>query len=232
MTLVEQLGAALAAVAAVLLGCDRASPAAQRPTTAALAAGDLCVTSGSLASSAGALSVDSPQFRAVAARSGDTEAELRFTYAGPTAEASHLGSGAARRQIGLKLRAKDPCNLVYAMWRIDPGPELVVQVKRNPGARTSAECQNHGYRTVRPSKSAPVGEVAAGSTHTLRASLQGPRLDVWADGQLVWQGTLGDDAAELDGPVGVRSDNARFTFTLAAGGSSAAAGSCRAPDPE
>jgi hypothetical protein len=187
---------------------------------APLSAADLCVTSGALRPAGGALSVESPGFRAVATRAGDgdTDAELRFTYLGPTPEVARLGSGRMRTQIGLKLRAKDPCNLVYAMWRIDPGPELVVQVKRNPGARTSAECKNNGYRTVRPLRSAPVGPVSPGTSHVLRATMRGGSLGVWADGVLVWEGALGDDALDLEGPVGLRSDNARFTFTLAAGG--------------
>jgi hypothetical protein len=55
-----------------------------------------------------------------------------------------------RRQFGLKLRAQDPCNLVYAIWRIDPESKLVVSVKRNPNARNSAECGNHGYENIKP----------------------------------------------------------------------------------
>jgi hypothetical protein len=197
-----------------------APPGATGKLPAAVPAADLCVTSGVLGSAGGELAVESPSFRATLARSGDkvTDAELRFTYLGPTASVAQLGSGRIRRQIGLKLRAQDPCNLIYAMWRIDPGPELAVQVKRNPGLRTSAECKNGGYRTVRPARSAPVGPVAEGSTHVLRAALRGSTLDVWADGVLVWEGALADDALTLEGPVGLRSDNARFTFALSAAG--------------
>jgi hypothetical protein len=245
---------ALASSAVVLSGCDRSSAAAQRqpassspaapppaaspspssaPSAAPLAAADLCVTSGALRTQDGRHSVESPAFRAVAARSRDTDVELRFDYLGPTADVARLGSGGVRGQIGLKLRAKDPCNLVYAMWRIDPGPELVVQVKRNAGQRTSAECKNHGYRTVRPLRSAPVPGVAPGSSHVLRAAIRGSSLDVWADGVLVWEGTLGDDALDIDGPVGLRSDNARFTFTLSAGGGDTGARPCGgAPEEE
>jgi hypothetical protein len=145
---------------------------------------------------------------------------------------ARLGSGRVRTQIGLKLRSQDPCNLVYAMWRIDPGPAIVVQVKRNPSQRTSAECANHGYRTVQPVHSTPTGPVTPGSTHALRAALRGSDLDVWADGVLAWQGSLGDDALDLDGPVGLRSDNARFAFALTASGGSAAARPCRTPEGE
>jgi hypothetical protein len=232
------LTVALAAGAATLCACDRASVAAEpRPAPSsslgpALGAADLCVTSGALHGEGGELSVESPEFRAVAARPGDTDAELRFTYLGPTTKVAPLGSGRVRTQIGLKLRAKDACNLVYAMWRIDPGPEVVVQVKRNPSQRTSAECTNHGYRTVEPVRTKPVGSVTPGSTHVLRAAIHGSSLDVWVDGALAWQGPLGDDVLDLDGPVGVRSDNARFTFALAANGSTAAARACQAPGGE
>jgi hypothetical protein len=199
---------------------------AGQAATRALRASDLCVSSGKLLASGGALAVESPEFRAVATRSGDTDVELRFTYAGPTAEVAELGSGRVRRQIGLKLRAQDPCNLVYAMWRIDPGPELAVQVKLNPGQRTSSECKNGGYRTVRPVRSAPAGPVAEGSSHVLRASLRGATLALWADGVLAWEGMLGDDAQGPGGPVGLRSDNARFTFTMAVAGGDGQARPC------
>jgi hypothetical protein len=68
----------------------------------------------------------------------------------------------------------------------------------------------------------------------LRAAIRGSDLSVWADGVLAWQGSLGDDARDLDGPVGLRSDNARFTFSLLAGGgaSSRVALSCRESNPE
>jgi hypothetical protein len=112
------------------------------------------------------------------------------------------------------MRAQDPCNLVYAMWRIDPGPELVVQVKRNAGQRTSAECKNGGYRTIRPARSAPMPEVVPDSTHLLRAAINESELRVWADDRLVWEGGLGDDVLDLEGPVGLRSDNARFAFAF------------------
>jgi hypothetical protein len=56
-------------------------------------------------------------------------AEAHFTYLGSTGNEARLGSGELRRQFGLKLRAEDACNLVYAMWRIEPESKLVVSVK-------------------------------------------------------------------------------------------------------
>jgi hypothetical protein len=108
----------------------------------------LCVTEGAAIPTGGRLLIESPKFRAVSARSTDAAAQLRFDYLGPTAESAALGSGRVRRQIGLKLRAQDGCNLVYVMWRIEPVSELSVQVKRNPGLRAFAECRNGGYRNV------------------------------------------------------------------------------------
>jgi hypothetical protein len=189
-------------------------PSLVHRTSRSLSAADLCVTSGSLGASGSDLSVESPEFRAVVASASDANAELRFTYLGPTAEVARLGSGRVRTQIGMKMLAKDPCNLVYAMWRIDPGPELAVQVKRNAGQSTSAECKNRGYRTIRPARSAPMPEVAPGSSHLLRAEIDEFELSVWADDLLVWQGELGDDVQDLWGPVGLRSDNARFAFAF------------------
>jgi hypothetical protein len=138
-----------------------------------------------------------------------------------------------RKQIGLKLRAQDPCNLVYVMWRIEPGPELAVQVKRNRGLLTSAQCGNSGYRTIRPSRSARIPDVVQDSTHMLRVALDESDLSVWADDVLVWEGVLGDEVRDLRGPVGLRSDNARFTFALdVGGGDSVAARRCNEPIAE
>ncbi|HTX16156.1 MAG TPA: hypothetical protein VMD77_12740, partial [Candidatus Baltobacteraceae bacterium] len=47
-----------------------------------------------------------------------------------------------------------------------------------------------------------------GSKHSLRAEMDGENLRVFADGNVVWRGDVGADAAALDGPVGIRSDNA------------------------
>ncbi|MCA1664388.1 MAG: serine/threonine protein kinase, partial [Myxococcales bacterium] len=113
-------------------------------------AGDaLCVTRGRVAAARAQLSVDEPKLRAVVPASDGNRAELRFVYRGPTTQTALLGSGALRRQLGLKLRAQDGCNLVYVMWRIEPVPGVVVSVKRNSAARTHAECGNRGYRNLR-----------------------------------------------------------------------------------
>src|SRR4029077_16388116 len=111
--------------------------------------------------------------------------EAHFTFLGSTSSEARLGSGELRRQFGLKLRAQDACNLVYAMWRIEPESKLVVSVKSNPGQRTSAECANRGYRNIKPVHSRPVPVLRPGVTHTLRAELNEAEMRVYTDNNLV-----------------------------------------------
>jgi len=182
----------------------------------ALALPDLDVTLGALAASEGRLLVESPKFRAVALRRTPPVVELDFTYLGPTAAEAALASGELRRQLGLKLRAADGCNLVYVMWRIDPRPGLVVSIKRNPGARTHRECGARGYRNVRPQRAGALPRLVPGGRHTLRAEMEDDRLAVRVDGATVWEGRLGAEVLAFDGPVGMRTDNARVAFQIRA----------------
>jgi hypothetical protein len=142
------------------------------------------------------------------------DVEIRFTYLGSTGNETRLGSGELRRQFGLKLRAGDPCNLVYAMWRIEPQSKLVVSIKSNPGQHTSADCGNRGYTNIKPAHSSPVPVLSEGQSHALHAVMDGDQLRVWADSRLVWEGNLGSAAASLQGQVGIRSDNARLELQL------------------
>jgi hypothetical protein len=160
--------------------------------------------------------IEEPKVRAVAPKSDGNDVEIRFDYDGPSGETARLGSGELRRQIGLKLRAENGCNLVYVMWRIEPRAELVVSVKRNPGKRTHRECGTRGYRNLKPWKGAAAvaAPMAPGTHHALHAILSGRTLRVWADKTLAWEGDV--DADELHGPAGVRTDNGRFTVELRA----------------
>jgi hypothetical protein len=189
----------------------------------------LCATSGAIEpKGANRFAVTAPTFRAVCSSRAESRAELRFTYLGPTATTRALGSGAVRQQLGLKLRAQDPCNLLYVMWRLEPESKVVVSVKRNV-VSTSAECGNHGYTNLRALSRAPVPAVTPGSSHILRAELVGAILQVTVDGVLVWKGALGADALAIDGPVGMRTDNVRIEAELRGamlgGGPPCAAGS-------
>jgi hypothetical protein len=180
--------------------------------------GSLCVTEGTIEkASSDRLSVDVPKMRAYVNAHTAQSIEVRFTYRGPTKKESALGSGEQRRQFGLKLRAHDPCNLVYAMWRIEPESKLVVSVKRNPTQHTSAECSNHGYQNVKPRKATDVPHLRPGETHTLRAEMNKEELRVFVDDHQVWEGEVGPEAANLEGPIGIRSDSASLEFNLKAG---------------
>jgi hypothetical protein len=176
---------------------------------------DLCVTEGSVAELVGQrLSVAVPKMRAYLDMPTPPSLEARFTYLGSTGQDAPLGSGEIRRQFGLKLRAANACNLVYAMWRIEPESRLVVSVKSNPGQDSSSECSNHGYTNIKPLRSTAVPVVRAGETHTLHAEMDGQELKVFADRTLVWEGSVGPVALTFDGPVGMRSDNARLEIAL------------------
>jgi len=173
----------------------------------------LCVTNGIVSALPdGRLAIDTPSSRAVVRVITDPTAEVRFRYLGPTKASKPLASGELRRQIGLKLRAQDTCNLVYVMWHIEPDSKFAVAIKRNPDKHTHAECHAGGYVAMKPRRSLEFPRVEPGESHSLRAELHGNALSVIADGRLVWEGTLPSEAATFDGPVGFRTDNARFEF--------------------
>jgi hypothetical protein len=178
---------------------------------------NLCVTEGAIDELPGQkISVTVPKMRAYLNTRTPQDVEAQFTYLGSTGKEARLGSGELRRQFGLKLRAQDACNLVYAMWRIEPRSKLVVSVKSNPGQHTSAECGNRGYRNINPRHAIPVPVLRPGDTHHLRAEMNGQELKVFADNALVWEGPVGEDAVSFQGPVGIRSDNARLQLQLRA----------------
>lgn len=177
---------------------------------------DFIQTKGELqTAAAGRFFVDVPKMRAVTAHGKSEEVRLRFQYLGPTEEQSQLQSGKSRQQLGLKLRAENGCNLVYAMWRIAPESSIQVQLKRNPGMTTHLECGNGGYETIVPTQRAAAPTLHAGDgEHRLRALWQGKRLAIFADGMSVWEGELPESATSLHGPAGIRSDNVRWVGAL------------------
>jgi len=119
---------------------------------------NLCVTEGAIDKTADArFSVKVPKMRAYVNTWVSQDVEAHFTYLGATDQESRLGSGQTRRQFGLKLRAQDPCNLLYAMWRIEPESKLVVSVKtpantqvRNVGT-VATRTSNHDASRLCPS---------------------------------------------------------------------------------
>jgi hypothetical protein len=178
-----------------------------------------CVTKGAIEERSGSqLEVAVPEMRAVVAYPTRAVAEAKFSYLGPTTKDKPLGSGEIRRQFGLKLRAANGCNLVYAMWRIEPKSELVVSEKLNPGQTTSAECGTHGYRNLKPTRDRKAPRLMEGEAHTLRAEIEASKMKVFIDGKLTWEGLLDREALALEGPSGVRSDNGRFKFEFFSSG--------------
>lgn len=191
-------------VLAMLIGCTAsAAPVRELHEVGADA---LCVTKGALASG----TITEPTVRAFALGSRGDAAELRFTFGGDSDHARALASGQLRRQLGLKLRAADSCNVVYVMWRLDPKPKLEVSVKHNPGMHTHEDCGANGYTKVKPTRAGAVPALAAGEAHVLRAEIRGDSLIAWIDGEVAWQGELPEAARELAGPAGLRTDNVKL----------------------
>ena len=204
----------------ILLSDPALSAGSQPPRTqlTPVSRANLCVTEGSIEETPDhRLSVNSPKMRAYVNAYTQPLAQVQFTYLGSTPNEAPLASGEMRRQFGLKLRAEDACNLVYAMWRIEPESKLVVSVKSNPGQHTSAQCGNRGYQNIKPLHSSPLPSPRSGETHTLRAEMNGAEVRVFADGSLVWEGSVGADALGFEGPVGMRSDNARLEINMETG---------------
>jgi len=177
----------------------------------------LCVTEGTIVGTGQQLAVNVPKMRAYVEERTPPVVEVRFKYLGSTGNEARLGSGELRRQFGLKLRAQDACNLVYAMWRIEPESKLVVSVKTNPGEHTSAQCGNRGYRNIKPRRTGPLPQLREGERHSLRGEMRGEEMRVFVDDRVVWEGSVGGDALDFDGPVGIRSDNAKLEFELWSG---------------
>jgi hypothetical protein len=202
----------LGAVAAA--ACFASSAAAAAEPLVQVSRDQLCVTDGDVSATGtdGTLSVATPAMRAVVPASTRQDVEAHFVYLGATDPTVSLGSGAVREQFGLKLRAADPCNLVYAMWRFAPTPGVVVQLKSNPDAHDSQTCGNNGYRTIRPSFAVKIHAPPVGQPRRLKAEMEAGLLKVSIDGRLVWQGDV--DGAPADGAVGIRSDNAQLALTL------------------
>jgi hypothetical protein len=173
-----------------------------------------CPTEGKIAKTGSAIHVDVGAMRGVLSTDRSKTAEVDFTYRGPSKDTQPLADGEIRRQIGVKLKAQDSCNVVYAMWHIAPDTGVFVLVKRNPGMSTHEACKDGGYMTPTPTTTKPVANIVVGAPHTLRADLEGQHLIVTADGVVAWEGNLPADVLKMDGPPGVRSDNGTFDFSV------------------
>lgn len=201
---------------ACFCACARADPGPQ--ALAPVDPAELRLTSGTMVKrSATTFSVEDPSFRAELGAAPRSSAGITFVYRGPTRQNAPLASGELRRQIGLKLRAKDTCNVVYVMWHIEPSRGIEVSVKFNPGQRTHEECSDRGYTFIKPTWAGDeVSDIDTGSRHVLAATLTGTTLRVLTDGRPAWVGDLPPQAFQFNGPVGVRSDNGIFDVELQA----------------
>lgn len=171
------------------------------------------VTSGSVTSIApGRFEISDPVVRGTFPAEVKRGAELRFAYEGPSPQTQPLASGELRRQVGLKLRAMDSCNVLYVMWHFEPAQKIEVSVKRNAGLKAHRECGDKGYLKVPPELAIAPPAVEKSKVHSLRVEDRGQSLEVSIDGETVWRGALPPEASELSGPAGMRSDNVRLSF--------------------
>ncbi len=201
-------------------------PSAPLTPLPVVSATKFCATEGVVGKNGNLMHVDVGAMRGFLSTDRSRTAEVEFTYRGASKDTQPLLSGEIRRQIGLKLKAQDTCNVVYAMWHVAPTPRLSVAVKSNPGKNTYAACKDQGYINATPSMTKDVPAVVAGVPHTMRAELDGQKLKVIVDGSLVWAGSLPPEAAVIDGPPGVRSDNGTFDFQVRVPSGAAAAPPC------
>jgi hypothetical protein len=201
----------LAVVSAGLSG-DQYQKPSNAPQLVPINRKKLCITKGAIEQLQGSqLEVTVPEMRAVADYQTESVAEAKFTYLGRTKKDKPLASGEIRRQFGLKLRAQNGCNLVYAMWSVAPESQLRVLLKKNPGMTTHAECGAKGYHAIKPEQDIPPPALRVGEPHTLRAEISDGTLRVSIDGKLHFEGLV-HDALDFNGPSGIRSDNGRFKF--------------------
>lgn len=193
---------------------------------------DLCVTNGQVkADDSGQWTVESSSSRFVVKNVEDTYASVRFEYLGPTKDVSLLESGTMKRQLGLKLKAADSCNVVYVMWHVEPDSDVEVLVKRNTGKSTHAECGVKGYKAVQPTFTKPVAKIEEGKPRTLSAGFENGMLLVKVDGETVWRGDPGPAARSMTGYAGFRTDNVRVRLSYAGHAMPADAGATRGPRP-
>jgi hypothetical protein len=225
LVLVVLAAAALSPLAACFAGgltaCVTSGPAVRRDAhegatgPEVVRVEDLRVECGSIGGTKDLLAIRSACTRFVVGQEPRSGTSLVFAFLGPTRAEEPLASGELRRQIGVKLRARDTCNVVYVMWHIAPTSGVFVSVKSNPGMTEHTQCGDGGYINLpTPPGNPPVPLLSPGGRHTLEARIDGTRLHVVADGVPAWDGALPPEAFSFDGPVGLRSDNAEFDLEM------------------
>ncbi len=154
------------------------------------------------------------RMRAKALETTPSRLEIIFTYEGKTKTTKTLASGQSRAQLGCYLAAKNQCNLLYAMWRIEPAPGIVVQKKSNPQMSTHQECKNGGYASVKPSYQKKINAPELNRSYKLLCELEQNVLTVKVDNEKVWSGTVDLESLDTKGYAGVRSDNVQWQFAV------------------
>lgn len=160
----------------------------------------------------GIYQVKDERLRAKAVESKASRLEMTFKFEGKSAVTKNLKSGKSRVQLGCYLAAKNQCNLLYAMWRVEPEPGIFVQLKSNPGQSTHAECENDGYATVKPTFQKKMAAPVPNRSYRYLCELSGNTLTVKIDQEKVWSGVVDLKLLDPNGYSGVRSDNAVWEF--------------------
>ncbi len=143
---------------------------------------------------------------------------VRFHYQGLGKNpAVAMGSGLTRHQFGVFLLAENQCNMLYVMLRLDSKNQatIAVQGKRNPEQALHLVCQNHGYETIKPAFTTPIGELKPDSSIDLTAKVNASgMLVVEVDKKMVWQGSVAELRLPKNGYSGIRTDNVAVEFTV------------------
>ena len=194
-----------------ILGLFQLGASAQAPNP--VAPSQVCVTNGEISKQNDkTFTIESPSSRAVAKSSDDNFGAIEFEYLGPTSKDAPLASGRIVRQLGVKLNARDSCNVVYIMWNIDPDVGVQISTKVNPTKSTHAQCGVKGYKLIYESKPGEIPAIRIGEPRRLEAALKDRILTVKIDDKDVWHGDIGADAVKSSGYSGIRTDNVRVRF--------------------
>jgi hypothetical protein len=152
-----------------------------------------------------------------AAAAGYQRVRMRFAYA-----AYVVGSNTWRRQVALKLKAANSCNVAYVTWVFEKAGvasnTLEIKRKSNPGHWLDSQCSDAageptGYTTI-DSVTLPGAPPAPGSTITFEAELRGDALRVWVNGTTRFNQTVLALGAS-GGWAGFRTDNVDGVVELA-----------------
>jgi hypothetical protein len=185
----------------------------------AVGSGNLCVTEGAVENSSGdRLTVDAPKMRAYvnAWTSQAIEAQVHLSWTHSRRNETRFGRNtpSVRPETPRAERLQPGVRHVAHRARVEeswsPSKEIPTRPEA-PSAETAATRTSSLAGRLRYPPCDP------GDTHTLGAELDEDELHVFVDNRVVWEGGLGPEAQELQGPVGIRSDNVRLAFDLKAG---------------